>query len=55
MLYIGLKGLLDKAWITEWTQQEENATSEQGAVMEIYDIAINKGNKPSIACLNHGT
>ena len=55
MVFRSLSKSLDKAWITEWTQQEENAMSERGAAMEIYDIAINQGNEPPIACLNHGT
>ena len=44
---------LEKAWITEWTQQEENAMSERGTAMEIYDVAISRGNEPPVACLNH--
>lgn len=44
---------LDKAWIAEWTRQEEKAMSERGAAMEIYDVAINEGNELPDTLLNH--
>jgi len=45
MAFRDLSEGLDKAWIAEWTRQEEKAMSERGAVMEIYDVAINEGNE----------
>jgi len=45
MAFRDLSEGLDKAWIAEWTRQEEKAMSERGAAMEIYDVAINEGNE----------